>query len=164
MKRQKIYTEHGKQFEITATAILHNIPGNPAPYFSLTGEIWAIGNNGERKGKDCLACGMIHDEILKHWPDLKPLANLHLSDINGVPLHAIENGWYYYGGTEYHNRDDQELADHLRVSLEEVEAIHLECQCSQAYFAKIVRTMCSRWKAEAETAISSFNLEIIPKE
>jgi hypothetical protein len=51
-------------------------------YFSITGET-----------KDCGGC--IHDEILKERPDLAPLVALHLSDLDGVPMHAEANGFYW---------------------------------------------------------------------
>jgi hypothetical protein len=29
---------------------------------------------------------------------LAPLLDVHLADLNGVPNHAVTNGWYYYSG------------------------------------------------------------------
>jgi hypothetical protein len=73
-----------------AKAILHKI-GDQAPYFSLTGE--------EYEKRRLVSCGCMHDRLLEIWPDLKPIADLHLSDIDGVPMHAKANGWYWLEGS-----------------------------------------------------------------
>ncbi len=70
---------------------LHHIKGNSAPYFSLTCDIY-------ERGRD-VGGGAAHDEILRKAPHLKPLADLHLSSIDGVPMHAAANGWYWMAGT-----------------------------------------------------------------
>ena len=140
---------------LTATAILRSIAGR-APYFSLTGEVWRC-RNGKRAGNDCDRCGMLHEEILKHFPELQPVADLHLSDVNGVPMHAVENGWHWCGGTKYQAFDAKLLASHLRVSKEEAIAIHAECPTKEA-FQDRVEGMRLRWKAEADSAIEAFSL------
>jgi hypothetical protein len=126
---------------------LHYLKGNSAPYFSLTYEEGITGR------RDCEACGAAHREILKHWPDLADLAALHLSDINGEPMHGIANGWYNLAGCfpdafgERYHRGNSEMqmwkpdgsfdgyrrptgdeclqffADHARVTLTEAAAI-----------------------------------------
>lgn len=68
---------------------LRYIEGNHDAYFSLTG--WYKG-----KGQDFGGC--CHDEILAKRPDLKPFAELHLSDSDGVPMHAEADGWYQLAG------------------------------------------------------------------
>jgi hypothetical protein len=72
---------------------LHYIKGNSAPYFSLT-------YAAHRRGfpNQCYSGGAGHDEILKHFPQFADLAALHLSDINGVPMHAEANGWFWLAG------------------------------------------------------------------
>ena len=100
---RKPYPEYGPKAYIQVEAGLHYLKGNSLPYFSVTGEIWERPN-----ARDCVACGCLHDEVLKFWPELKPVIDLHLSDSNGQPMSAEANGWYnlagYYGGAEerYH--------------------------------------------------------------
>lgn len=64
---------------------LHYLKGNRSPYFSLT-------LHARDRGGCC------HDEILEACPQLAPLAALHLSDADGAPMHAHENGFYWLAG------------------------------------------------------------------
>lgn len=82
---------------------LHYIKGNSAPYFSLT-------YTAHRKGfpNQCWSGGAGHELILKHFPKFADIAALHLSDIDGAPMHDSANAWYYLSaalggmGERYH--------------------------------------------------------------
>jgi hypothetical protein len=112
---------------IKAVGGLHFIRSNGLPYFTLT-----IVGHGES--------GPAHEELVRCWPELQPLADMHLSDINGVPMHTEANGWYWLAGAagprfgsaidggrlgqKYHGacgRTDAEcleiFARHVRISL-----------------------------------------------
>lgn len=113
---------------LKATACLQ-AANNQTPYFSLQGE---ERNPRIRRDDGIVCCGCMHDELVRHWPDLKELALLHLSDINGVPMHAEANGWYWLAGAlgglseHYHgsrgssNRTRRDcfriFMDHVRIS------------------------------------------------
>lgn len=58
---------------------------NQKLYFSLT---------CERKGLN----GFNRQEILENFPELKGFVDLYLSDIDGIPMHAIVNGYYWLAG------------------------------------------------------------------
>ncbi len=120
---------------------LHYLKGNSSPYFTLT--YWYKRGSDEHGGAG-------HEEILKHFPDLADLAALHLSDIDGVPMHA--DGFYFLAGAlpdgfgeRYHvgnsdrnfpdgyrkpTGDDclQFFANHCRISLAEARAIRDDVQ------------------------------------
>lgn len=65
---------------------LHHIKGNRAPYFSLTGAEYEKTRHGI--GWQEASGGCIHEALLEQWPDLAPLAALHLSDIDGTPAYV----------------------------------------------------------------------------
>lgn len=139
--REKKFTEDGHCYTLRAYGGLNYIRGNSSPHFTLTGTQW-------RDGLDDIG-GCIHEEILKHWPELSDLAAMHLSDMDGAPMHAEANGWYFLAGAlgglgeQYHganrNRDwktrdnpvteedkAQSLeifARHCRITLDEARAL-----------------------------------------
>ena len=89
--RRKEFTEDGARYVLKAHGGLHLLSGNSGPYFSLTGELY---RNGRLE-----SCGCMHDDIIKHFPEFADMAALHLSDIDGSPSHAAENGLYWLAGS-----------------------------------------------------------------
>jgi len=90
-----IPADHTKAYRLTMRVVggLHHIKGNHAPYFSLTADIHRKGHPNQ-----CQSGGCCHDTILKYCPQFADLAKLHLSDIDGRPMHGEANGWYYLAG------------------------------------------------------------------
>lgn len=162
---------------------LHYIRGNAAPHFTLT-------YTSHRKGfpDQCYSGGAGHEEIARWFGDrFADLAALHLADIDGVPMHAEANGWYwlagalggagqtYHGGNGSPRRSPAEclavLADYLRISPEEAEALRAEASAEYAHnpdgwtaaratFALRLEDMRPRWKTEADAAIARHNLRV----
>jgi len=141
---------------------LHYIKGNSLPYFSLTCDIY------NREGKD-IGGGADHAFITEQFPDLKDMAALHSSDINGEPMHSIDNGWYHYGGTKWAGRNNKVLADHLRIPVHEAEALDFgsfpfesdeEMARQKSRFTEFVIAQRPRWKEEAERCITNHDLLI----
>jgi hypothetical protein len=156
---------------LTVFGGLHYLRGNKLPYFSVTGEIRSEG------AEDCHTCGCIHEEILKHFPHLLGLVALHLSDINGEPMYAVENGFYWLGGTTYQRPDFKIAAEHFRITETQAEGlihdyfgIHFSTTAgfmaksaelaAKKRLAEWVETQRARWKAEAEATIARHNLVI----
>jgi hypothetical protein len=177
--------ERNALHRITAVGGLHYIRGNTSPYFSLTGSV----DRFERGRWEDDMGGCIHDELLKHWPELAPLAALHLSDINGAPSYAGENGFYFVAGGSFmgaqwlHSHGpryneaptDAEragmVARHLRITEADAAAIIREwsprCISPSAYAAAkrdfsaaVCDPMRARWQAEADAARESFGIVI----
>ncbi len=154
----KIFEKKGLTYELTVAGGLHKLGGNQYPYFSLTGEIWHVSKRTKKRiGRDCESCGMLHNEILKHFPEFADLAALHLSDNEGAPMHALENGWYWMGKTQYQARNNEILANHLRISLEEASSLNFE---TKADFSAYIAKQMPRWKEEAEACIKKHNLQV----
>lgn len=162
---------------------LHYIRGNHAPYFTLT-------YTQHRKGfpNQCYAGGAGHDEIARYYDDrFADLAALHLADIDGVPMGAEGNAWYWLAGAlggageTYHGGNNGQsltparclelFARHCRVTLDEAEAIRAEASAEYAHnpdgWAAARETvnlrlhdMRPRWKAEADAAIARHGLRV----
>ena len=58
--------------------------------FAITGKIY------NKKTKEISSCGCIHDEIAKHFPELRPFIKLHLANHYGEPMYPVENGIYHF--------------------------------------------------------------------
>lgn len=87
----KSWTEDGRRYDMKVTGGVHYIRGNSKPYFSITADI-------RENGRDYMG-GCCHGEIAKRFPDrFTDLIALHLSDIDGAPMHAEGNGWYQFAG------------------------------------------------------------------
>lgn len=161
---------------------LHYLRGNHAPYFSLT-------YTQHRKGfpDQCYSGGAGHDEIVRLFPRFADLAALHLSDMDGVPMHAEANGWHWLAGAlggageRYHggnstpplSRDEclAIFARHCRITLAEADTLRREVmdeylhnpdgwQAARAVWALRMDDMRPRWKAEAEAAIARYGLVV----
>lgn len=85
-------------------------------YFSVTGETK-------------YSCGCIHNEILETFPNLKPLVDLHLSNLDGKPMHCLENGFYWACkviGIKRPYEPDQSIEDCKRIFKEHLRLFHCD--------------------------------------
>lgn len=77
------YHTRGKPIDFYVLGGLHMIRGNAKPYFSLTYSCAGSGGAG-------------HEAIAEEFGDrFADLAALHLSDIDGFPMHGAANGFYW---------------------------------------------------------------------
>jgi len=89
---------------VTAEGVLEHLQGNERPYFSIVTD-----------------SGCDHKSILTalgNVPGVKLLVNLHLSDDDGTPTHAVANAAYFIK-----NGKPETVMEHLRIS--HVELIEL---------------------------------------
>jgi hypothetical protein len=145
---------------LTAICCLQSVSGR-APFFSVTGQICNPAAAARRPGGGITAVGMLHDEIEAAFPQLAPLIRLHLSDADGVPMHAVQNGWYWAGGSRWNGREPSQppnaanLAGLLRIGGAEAARIVTDVlggAMGAEAFADFVEAQKPRWKAEAVAA------------
>lgn len=143
--------------------------GNGHESFSLTADIY---ENTPRGWRD-IGGGCCHEHILKLRPALSPFAALHLSDQSGVPMYAVENGFYWFQGMYPHaftgqthagtgsdSKSPQEctriLKEHLRATDEQISAIVAAYPRSKVEFQLALEQLGfpAQWEAEARAAIA----------
>lgn len=91
---EKKYTVDGVKYKIIAEYGFRHIQGNSEPYFSITGSTYYQDKNNKWMDD---SGGCIHEKIVEHFPNLKPLIQFHLWGQNTqLPIYYIENGIYHY--------------------------------------------------------------------
>jgi len=135
-----------------------------APYFTVTADVW----DTRYRAGDPDSCGQNHEIISAAFPHLRDIIALHMSNIDGVPMHAIENGWYYftdfdgrgismYGGPTsskwYELSPVQRAEDYLRAP-----AGYFDDVRNKDEFVARIDELRPVWKAEADAAIARHGL------
>lgn len=130
-----------------------------APYFSVTGEAYHI--TGRQGRPPMLASGCIHDYIQQVTSRFDDVIALHLSDIDGTPMHAVENGLYWLGQTKYQALDIEVAKRHFRCTDSEIiELLAAYKHGKQAYIDYIDKHLRPRWQQEAQDVIDKYGLEV----
>lgn len=161
-------TEGGRQIKTHIKIRLDDECRNGHETFSLTADIWReLGNN---RWAEC-GGGCCHEHIIALRPDLKPFADLHLADQDGVPMHAFGNAFYWFAGfngglgKEYHGGNGSPgkspedcrriFAGHIRATEAEVAAIVSALPRTEQELQAVLEDMGfpAKWKAQAQAAI-----------
>jgi hypothetical protein len=147
-----------------ARLILRKI-GDQKPYFSLTGRV-------VENGRESVS-GAIHKEILEAFPQLEDAAALHLSDMDGKPMHSFENGKYWAGFTKWEEANSKHLANLWRISENRARGLTHDALMAQLWQDGDSDTLpetllkdfhdrqLRRWKQEADNVIKKYTLEIV---
>ncbi len=161
----KIFYENGEKYRIQVRSELVHRDGNSNAYFSIGGDIFRLAKNGRKVWE---SGGCIHDDIIKHFPQLQPLVDIHLADEEGVPMHAYANAAYWAGHTRWQKESDT-LAKHLRVSKDEANEMTTYINHHYGEFDKITTAnqawentckdfdLLNRWYEQAQEAKSLLN-------
>ena len=115
-------------------------------YFSITYEaLW--------RGR-CESCGAGHETIRKYFgTQFDDVIPMHLADAEGVPMYALENGFYYLQNPDEFG--SEVVANHFRISLEEVETLrHL----SKDQLSQWVEHQKPRWADEAKEIRAKYKI------
>ena len=133
-------------------------------YFSVTGDIY----RDVKSDRTFEMGGCIHNEMAKHFPQVRSLIPLHLSDLEGVPMHALANGHYWVSGCvdgklgQKYTPDQSQaecrkiLENHFRITEEETqEVIDLTIQGGKEALSAWVQQRKIVWKVEAIAALST---------
>lgn len=116
--------------------------------FSATGEVYIAGK--KRIDRNMVSCGCIHEALLnafKDEPIVKAFVALHLSDFKGIPMYAVENGFYHLKNNLVH------FKSHMRISSEEVKVFEVAEDAKHFQYILESYGMLERWQKEADEAI-----------
>jgi len=146
----------GNKIDFTVYGGLNYIRGNKKPHFSIT----VAGKDNESWFGGCC-----HDLILQHYPELTDLVSLHLSDIDGLPIHAVKNGYYWLTAAQNtnkyetgNNKDNIDIfARYVRISRFEVKKL-MERIRDKKDFINWIESQKPRYKKEAEETITRHGL------
>lgn len=119
-KWSKVFYKDGEKYRIDVIADLVHRDGNSNAYFGIGGDVFRLAKNGRKVWE---MGGCIHEEIIKHFPELQPLVDIHLADEDGVPMHAYSNASYWAGHTKSQPLDLEMLSKHLRVTKDEAKEL-----------------------------------------
>lgn len=141
---------------ITVKIRLNDECKNGIEDFSITGEIYKAGK--PRTGRNMITAGCIHEEIARAFPEFIPFIRLHLADWQGIPMYAVENGFYHLkngfnneaAGTPEHAT---KFCEYYRMAPAQFEALK-NSETSAIYgFYLVELGIVEQWKNEAAAAI-----------
>lgn len=146
--------EEGNSLKIEVT--LNDECKNGHQDFSITATGWLKGK--PRTDKNMIYAGCCHEEILRAAPELKIFVDLHLSDAEGVPIYAVENGFYHLrNGFNRTKTEDKtfknEFCDYYRITPAQFD--RLNESRNKLQYALLLRDLgiLEQWRNQANEAI-----------
>lgn len=147
-KSSKNYVENGEKYTITVTANLADECKNGHCDFSITADIVRIARNGRRV---MAGGGCCHEEIAKHFPELRKFIPLHLCNYLGMPMYPEANGQYFV------NEGKEKATEYLRLQDGEFEVLAVaKDKEERPYFKYLLFSLgiVERWQSEANEFIA----------
>lgn len=160
----------GDYIEITAEVRRDHSEGLSDGY-AVTSVVWEqrgtiTGRSRRLRGLDAHSAGCQHALLLSVAPELAPLVTVHLAALDGTPMHARANGWYFYSGksTAYETRHyGEEYAQrhgtpHERAARAlSIPPEDLPRDMDEAAFNAFCDTLTETWQAQAAAALRVFD-------
>ena len=148
MKRNRLYYRAERKCgeQITEVTIrLDDDCKNGHADFRVTGAVY----NRCKVDSRIITCGACHEAILEAFPEFQCFVDLHLSDCQGTPMYAVENGYYFFKRGEY-----DKVQKYLRISDDELSLL-VDNVSDKEHFAYQLHKLGlpKRWKSEADAAI-----------
>ena len=146
---------YGEKVDIIVKIRLNDECKNGYQDFSITANIY---KSGKRSDESYISGGCCHDEILKHFPEFKIFINLHLADANGVPMYAVDNGFYHLknGFNNTPTKDEgfkAKFCSYYRLTIEQYDILKdSENKLEYAILLKDLGVL-TQWKNEADEAV-----------
>lgn len=122
--------------------------------FSITATYWEV--DKKRSDRNMLGGGCCHEQIIKVRPDLKIFVDLHLSDWEGVPMYAVENGFYHLtNGFNDKKRNHKDLfCEYYRITAEQYDIICMSKNQLQYALKLKELEILNHWKEQANKGIA----------
>lgn len=124
--------------------------------FAITATIWQAGK--PKVDKYMLGGGCCHEEIIKHFPNLKIFVDLHLCDYSGAPMYPSANGFYHltngFNNTPIDSpKFKKEYCEYYRITTEQFDV--LKTAKNKIQFSILLDSLgiLNQWKEQANKAI-----------
>jgi hypothetical protein len=150
--------------------LAHDVDGNPMYIkirlndecknghqdFAITGDIYQKGK--PKTDRYFLAGGCIHEDIIKARPDLKIFVDLHLCDYKGIPMYAVENGFYHlrngFNNTKPEDKKFKaEFCEYYRITSYQFDVLNKTANTLQYALALQSLGILKQWELQAIEAI-----------
>lgn len=135
-----------KKFEggkITVKIRLSDDCNNGICNFAITADIYELRANGRYVWA---SGGCQHEEIKRHFPEFMNFIRLHLSNVYGQPLYAVDNGLYWLK-----SEGVEKCAEYLRISVSQ--AAQLSKEKDYFKYQLFALGIVDQWRREASAAI-----------
>lgn len=142
--------------DITVTIRLNDECKNGHQDFAITADIYEAGK--PKTDRYFISGGCCHDDIAKAFPEFIPFIKLHLCDYEGIPMYAVENGFYHlrngFNNTRPEDSDFKaEFCEYYRITKDQFDILNASKNKLQ-YALHLDRLgILAQWREEANKAI-----------